>query len=163
MRNATSSGPSSMPMEAASSGPRPQSSVARSPPITDMFATSDEVGKPSGSVRNVPLRPLLAILSIHGVDAASSGVLPPSSAIGSSAMPSPRKSTVLKGFIFFSYLSNHDFVRSVIFGNSSCGITTGCHLIAGGASGGTNWMDFSIAVVTATERSPSSAVMPRMR
>jgi len=80
---------------AASSGPRPQNSVGRSQPRTDMLATSLLVGNPSGKVRSVPQHPLLAMESMAGVFATCRGVLPPRDLIGSSAMPSPKNIIVL--------------------------------------------------------------------
>ena len=124
-RHTTSSGPIGMPWLAASSGPLPQSSVARSPPSTLMFATSLEVGNPSGSVSSVPDRPLRAIQSMLGVAAASSGVRPPSSSIGSSAMPSPRKTTVGTLFIALSLAAPYAFLKrnSVVDSITSPGFT----------------------------------------
>src|SRR5438132_6047547 len=53
-----------------------------------MVATSEPDSKPAGTVRTVPMRPAMAMASMLGVWAASSGVLPPSSFKGSSAAPS---------------------------------------------------------------------------
>ncbi len=71
-----SSGRKGIPRPTASSGPRPQYSVARSQPSTDMFATSLLVGKPSGKVLSVPFWPWRAIESMAGVAATCKGVLP---------------------------------------------------------------------------------------
>src|SRR5262245_54849497 len=50
-------------------------------------------GRPAGTVRVRPRMPREAIRSRCGVRACSSGVLPPSWAIGSSAMPSATRTT----------------------------------------------------------------------
>src|ERR687888_386616 len=58
-----------------------------------MVPTSLPGGRPRGMVRVSPRMPREAMWSRFGVRAYSSGVFPPSSAIGSSAMPSPWRTT----------------------------------------------------------------------
>src|SRR5207247_3411903 len=58
-----------------------------------MVPTSLPGGRPRGMVRVSPRMPREAMWSRFGVRAYSSGVLPPSSAIGSSAIPSPWRTT----------------------------------------------------------------------
>src|SRR3989454_9776848 len=58
-----------------------------------MVPTSLPGGRPRGMVRVRPRMPREAMWSRFGVRATSSGVLPPSSGIGSSAIPSPCSTT----------------------------------------------------------------------
>src|SRR5213076_467199 len=58
-----------------------------------MVPTSLPGGRPRGMVRVSPRMPREAMWSRFGVRAYSSGVFPPSSAIGSSAIPSPWRTT----------------------------------------------------------------------
>ena len=55
----------------------------------DIPATSLPGGKPSGTVFTFPVRPFRAAAFMFGLFAAMSGVFPPSSSSGKSAMPSP--------------------------------------------------------------------------
>ena len=83
-------------MLAASSGLRPVKQAAGSYPSTARLATSLPGAMPSGTVCASPQMPPRASASITGVWAASSGVLPPRAAWGSSAMPSGTRSTRLR-------------------------------------------------------------------
>src|SRR5256886_9245522 len=58
-----------------------------------MVPTSLPGGRPRGMVRVSPRMPREAMWSRFGMRAYSSGVFPPSSAIGSSAIPSPWRTT----------------------------------------------------------------------
>ena len=55
----------------------------------DMMAVSLPAGRLSGTLRTLPTSPFAASSSINGFFAYSSGVRPPSSGTGSSAIPSP--------------------------------------------------------------------------
>src|SRR5207247_8143585 len=61
--------------------------------MIDIVPTSLPVGNPRGMVRVSPRMPREAMWSRFGMRAYSSGVFPPSSAIGSSAIPSPWRTT----------------------------------------------------------------------
>ena len=86
---AMSPGCSSTPIDAASRGPRPSYTSFWSYPRMAEFATSEPGWKPCCTVFSIPVRPLRASMSIYGVLAACSRVLPPSSSLCQSAMPSP--------------------------------------------------------------------------
>ena len=58
--------------------------------MTERFAVSLPGGIPSGIIHVIPISAVRARASMAGVSAASSGVLPPSSSLGSSAIPSPK-------------------------------------------------------------------------
>ena len=64
---------------------------------------------PAGIVRTSPMRPSMAMRSMLGVSAASSGVLPPSSASGSSAAPSGMmiEQYVVQGVEHYVLLDHH--------------------------------------------------------
>src|SRR4249919_891100 len=92
-RNATSSGPSSIPIAAASIGARPVWKRSGSYPRIAMLPTSLPGGRPSGITAARPTSPRAARRANAGIAAASSGVRPSSSASGSSAQPSGTSTT----------------------------------------------------------------------
>src|SRR5262249_54990766 len=89
IRKTTSVGSSTRPPAAASNGGRLFRNGSGSYPRTARLAELLAGVAPSGNVRVRPRMPRDAMRSRFGVRATSSGVLPPSDAIGSSAIPSP--------------------------------------------------------------------------
>src|SRR3954464_11978355 len=65
--------------------------------MIDMLPTSEPAGSPGGITAARPTSPRAANDASVGIDAASSGVRPPSSSIGSSAQPSGTQTTYFKG------------------------------------------------------------------
>ena len=63
-----------------------------------MFATSLPGWKPSATVTSRPVRPMPASLSMYGVLAYCSKVLPPSDSTAQSAIPSPKMMICFIGF-----------------------------------------------------------------
>ena len=88
------------PEAASSSGARPEKYLRGSQPKMPMMAVSLPGGKPSGMVWQRPSSPRSQRESKKGFRQASRGVLPPSSARGSSAMPSP----IMRTYFIFCLL-----------------------------------------------------------
>ncbi len=98
MRHTRSSGSRASPWAAASMGPRPVWCFAGSKPKSDMLATSEPGGMPSGTVRHTPTTPFAANSSMCGVAAASRQVLLPGASPGQPPMPSAmRKRSFMRG------------------------------------------------------------------
>ena len=81
-----------MPEAAASSGARPKKYLRGEQPKIDMMAVSLPGAYPSGTFFTLPSTPCAASSSIAALLETSSGVFPPSSSTGWSAMPSPMMS-----------------------------------------------------------------------
>ena len=70
--------------------------------MTDRFATSLPGDIPAGTFCTMPSSPLAARSSMVGILAYSRGVLPPSSATGSSDIPSPKTTMYFIRSLLFS-------------------------------------------------------------
>src|SRR3989441_7373122 len=95
-----------------------------------MVPTSLPGGRPRGMVRVSPRMPREAMWSRFGVRAYSRGVFPPSSAIGSSAIPSPWRTTY---FITIAALveRQHGGQPCEVGGNGERGLGVGDRRVGG--------------------------------
>src|SRR5206468_4493667 len=95
-------------------------------PRIDIVPTSLAGGKPRGMVRVSPRMPREAMWSRFGMRAYSSGVFPPSSAIGSSAIPSPGRTTYVIALVQLQ----HGGQPREVAGNGERGLAVGARRVA---------------------------------